>query len=119
MSKRTKSDLFLLGHPPDTFGVSKLPSNREALGLFLKLHFEEKQTIREASTQVIRRAQTIWNGKARIPTKHEQDSIKKLENLYLRWKNLKKLRNRSTEAEVKKRSLFIEILEDLFDIAHS
>ena len=119
MSKRTRSDLFLLGHPPDTFGVSKLPSNREALGLFLKLHFEEKQTIREASTQVIRRAQTIWNAKARIPTKHEQDSIKKLENLFIRWKNLKKLRNRSTEAEVKKRSLFIEVLDDLFDIAHS
>ena len=64
--------------------------------------------IRTASTGVIRQAQDIWTGKARIPVRPQQHSIRKLEKLFLRWKDVKKLRGRTTPAEIKKRDDFKE-----------
>ena len=119
MSKRLQNNIYLIGYLPEVIGVNKLPSNREALGFFMKLHNDEKETIRTASTNVIRQIQEIWRGKARIPTKPEQHSIQKLEKLFSKWKDLKKLRNRSTQGEENKRNSFKQSLDDLFDISHS
>ena len=119
MSKRLQNNIYLIGYLPEVIGVDKLPSNREALGFFMKLHIDEKETIRTASANVIRQIQEIWRGKAKIPTKPEQHSIQKLEKLFSKWKDLKKLRNRSTQGEENKRNSFKHSLDDLFDISHA
>ena len=82
------TDVFLLGHPPEEFGVLKLPSNREVLGVFFRLHNKEKKKVREAATESVRQVQAIWVGKARILVKPEQQSIKKLETRFQSWKTL-------------------------------
>jgi hypothetical protein len=116
---RANTEVFLLGHPTEQFGGSKLPSNREVLWVFFRLHDQEKQTIREAATESVRQVQAIWVGKARIPVKPEQHSVKKLEALFQTWKDLKRLRNRKTPAQVCKQEAFVGALDDLFDIAHA
>ena len=82
MTTRSHTEVFLVGHPPEEFGSTKLPSNREVLGVFFRLHNKKKKTIREASTETVRQVQAIWVGNARIPVKPEQHSIKKLETLF-------------------------------------
>ena len=96
----------------------KLPSTREILGVFFRLHNKEKKTVREAATESVRQVQAIWVGKARIPVKPEQHSIKKLETLFQSWKYLKRLRTRKTPAQISKQEAFREALDNLFDIAH-
>ena len=118
MNAKGKTEVFLLLHPPNKFIGSKLPSNQQALGVFLHLHNVENMTIRDAATDTVRQLQDIWLGKARIPVKPEQHSIKKLESLFKSWKDLKILRNRKTQAQTNKLNYFQESLEDLFDIAH-
>lgn len=119
MTTRSQNEVFLLGHPPEEFGSTKLPSNREVLGVFFRLHNKEKKTIREASTETVRQVQAIWMGNARIPVKPEQHSIKKLETLFQTWQNLKRLRNRKTPTQTCKQDAFIDELDNLFDIAHA
>ena len=73
--------------------------------------------IREASTIVVQKVETFW-AKARVPTRHHQDSIKKLEKLFNTWKNLKKNSKRTTQKQSENESSFKDTLDDLFDIAH-
>lgn len=119
-STRSSTEVFLIGHLSEQFGGgSKLPSNREILCTFLWRHHQEKKTIREAATESVRQTQAIWVGKGRIPVKPEQHSVKKLESLFQTWKDLKRLRNRKTPAQVCKQETFARELDDLFDIAHA
>ena len=119
MVTRAQTEVFLVGHLQEEFGGTKLPSNREVLGVFFRLHNKEKKTIREASTETVRQVQAIWVGNARNPVKPEQHSIKKLETLFQTWQNLKHLRNRKTPTQTCKQDAFTDELDNLFDIAHA
>ena len=61
----------------------------------------------------------IWTELARIPVKHQQHSIAKLELLFKLWKDLKRLRERKTPTQLEKVNQFSSGLDDLFDIAHA
>lgn len=116
---RSKDKYFLLDFIVKKFHGSKLPSNRDALGVFLRRHVEEKETIRESATKTIRDLIPFWVGKARIPVRPEHHAIKQLEILFQTWKDLKRLRNRRTPAQIKKEETFVDNLDDLFDISHA
>jgi hypothetical protein len=56
---------------------------------------------------------------AKIPIKHRQDSVKKLEQLFGEWKGLKKNKNRQTQTQQTNEASFSEVVAQLFDIAHA
>ena len=119
MNTRVQSEDFLVGHPPECYGSTKLPSNQEAFGVFFHMHIKEKKTVRQAATETVCQRQDIWLGKARISVKPDQHSIKKLELLFQTWKELKRMINRKTPAQIEKVNLFRESLDDLLDISHA
>ena len=76
MNTRGQSEDFLVGHPLECYGSTKLPSNRKAFGVFFHMHIKEKKTVRQTDTETVRQLQDIWLGKPRIPVKPGQHSIK-------------------------------------------
>lgn len=117
VSTRNQKCIYLLDSYITDITGSKLPSNRQALGYFLYLHLEGKETIRQASTLTIEKVFKFWE-KACIPVKHKKNAITKLEKLYNSWKNLRKHKLRCSITQQKQESEFKECLDDLFDVAH-
>ncbi|XP_073443981.1 uncharacterized protein [Dendrobates tinctorius] len=116
VQNRNKDKLFLVGYPIHQITGCKLPSNRQVLcALFYNLR-TVKLTVRESAKLTIREVFIFW-GKARIPTKHEQDAITKLEKLHAEWRSLQKDRKKTSETAKNKFKQFVEKLNDLFDIA--
>lgn len=95
--------------------TSKLPSNRDVLGSFFyntrKLHINSKESADLVYTEV-----SVFWLKARIRLREKQHCVKKVLDLYNKWKNLKKSKDR--ESNIPKEKAFINELDDLFDIAH-
>lgn len=116
---RSKDKYFLLDFIVKKFYGNKLPSNRDVLGVFLLRHVEEKKTIRESATKTVRDLIPLWEGQARIPIRPEHHAVTQLENLFQTWKDLKRLRNRRTSAQINKEKTFVDNLDNLFDIAHA
>lgn len=81
METRDKTKLYLIGSCVTELLGAKLPSNFQALGLFLHLHLEKKMDIQQAARKVIKEIMTFWD-KARIPVKASQHSINKLKKLF-------------------------------------
>lgn len=96
----------------------KLPSGKQALGHFLHRHSILKEEIRTAANNTIIRVEEFWSH-AKIPVKHRQDSIKKIEQLFHEWQGLKKNKNRKTKTQQDNEAKFSEMLQELFDIAHA
>ncbi|KAL4090485.1 hypothetical protein QTP88_025312 [Uroleucon formosanum] len=97
---------------------SKLPSNKQVLSVLFFNMREVKLNSHHSATLVIQETMIFWQ-KARIPTKTEQKCVKKLEDLYQKWRNLQKLEHRKSEIQMHKNAQFISKLDDLFDIAHA
>src|SRR5215469_11266488 len=66
----------------------------------------------------VKRTEYFWL-QSRIPVKYRQDSIKKLEKLFVEWNNLKKSKGRRTGTQMNNEQTFLEKVENLFDIAHA
>ena len=104
--------------PAEVVGGSKLPSCEQVLGNFLYRHSVMKQDIRTAVADTIERVEDFWL-RAKIPIKHHQDTIKKLEQLFYEWKGLKKNSKRRTATQRANEATFSAANKELFDIAHA
>jgi len=113
---RSREDVYLIGNYVEDIKGSKLPSNHQALGYFLRLHHKENKTVREAANETIDKIEEFWK-RAFIPVHYKQHSVKKLETLFMQWKGLKKNSSRKTETQKKNEEQFTECFNDLFDIA--
>lgn len=116
VQSRTKDKIFLVGYPIHQITGCKLPSNRQVLCVLFYNLRAVKLTVRESAKLAIREVFIFWE-KARIPTKHEQDAITKLEKLHAEWRTLQKDRKKTSETVKNKFKQFVEKLDDLFDIA--
>lgn len=115
VQSRSKDKIFLVGYPIHQITGCKLPSNRQVLCVLFYNLRTVKLSVRESAKLTIREVFIFW-GKARIPTKHEQDAITKLENLHAEWRTLQKDRMKTSKTAKNKCKQFVEKLDDLFDI---
>jgi len=53
---------------------------------------------------------------AKIPIKHRQVSIRKLEQLFCQWKGLKKNQRRQTETQQANKAKFLEMVEEFLSL---
>jgi len=116
--KKNKRGIWLIGGTLDKLSGCKLPSNKQVLGRFFELHSKEKKTINMSATTTARELVQFWQ-MARIPLRQEFHIINKIKELHARWQGLKKNASRKTETQQKQQQLFVEILDDLFDVAHA
>ncbi|KAG7170807.1 Carbohydrate sulfotransferase 3-like 3 [Homarus americanus] len=89
----------------------------DVLRLFFHGHNEHKKTVNDSASEVAASVISFWN-KARIPTITEKSIGRKVVDLFLMWKGLKKNCTRTTDTQRKKEETFCDELEDLFDVAH-
>ncbi|KAG7156073.1 hypothetical protein Hamer_G029039, partial [Homarus americanus] len=116
-STRSKTEVWLIGqHITEITGV-QLPSRGDVLRLFFHGHNEHKKTVNDSASEVAASVISFWN-KARIPTITEKSIGRKVVDLFLMWKGLKKNCTRTTDTQRKKEETFCDELEDLFDVAH-
>ena len=97
---------------------AKLPSNRQVLHVFFYNVRVVKLTTKESAILVIQEVSIFWQ-KARIPTKRSDHCVEKLLKLYDEWKCLQKNLTRGAGKDKEKRGIFVDNMDDLFDIAHS
>ena len=76
----TRSQDYLLSCAESIEG-SKLPSGEQVLGHFLYRHTVIKEDISTAARHTMDRVDEFWL-RAKIPTKHRPDSVKKLKELF-------------------------------------
>lgn len=120
MAKRLRSgkeNIFLIGDVNDQITGAKLPSNRQVLSVLFHNMREVKLNLAESAMIAVKECEIFWE-KARIPTKPTHHSSKKLTDLYHRWKDLVKNKNRESNICRQRETEFESDLENLFDIAH-
>lgn len=108
----------IVGYISNQIVGAKLPSNQQVLSVFFYNVRVVNLTTKESAALVIQEVSIFWQ-KARIPTKRTDHCIDKLLKLYDEWKGLQKNLTRTAGKEKEKRDLFVEKMDDLFDIAHS
>ena len=117
-STRSKTDTYLLGSTENTITGSKLPSRKQVLQLFLHHHLEEKMTLKDAAGETLKVLGDFWQ-RARIPMQKDQRAKEKILRLYEEWARLKKNKSRTTKTQKDNEKQFVNLLENLFDIAHA
>jgi adenylate/nucleoside-diphosphate kinase len=115
---RKDTSVFLIGnYVPQIIG-NRLPWIHQVLEVLFFNMREVMLDLRDSASLVIKETMIFWN-KARIPTREPQRCIENLEGLYKDWRSLQKDVKKTTEYYIKKISLFVFKLNDLFDIAHT
>ena len=101
-----------------TYSNKQLPTNLEALKrLFYKKKTDLKgKPLQHAVQQVVQDIMEIWY-LAKLPYIVMKNAVKKLEDLFNRWRLLQKSQKRMTDKEVQNRKEFTDQLDLLFDIA--
>ena len=112
----TRSKDFLVVPQTEVIG-SKLPSNREVLGVVLHRLQLKKTTLRDVTLAVTPMVAQFWD-MARIPMIRKDNIVTKIEKLHREYELLKKGRYRRSEAQISKEKDFEVLLDNLFDVAH-
>lgn len=110
--------VWLVGTTHEKITGSKLPSIQQVLGRFFYLHVEKKDTIKNSATATALEVSKFWQN-ARIPTKHHCHIVTKIIKLYENWQSIKKSISRKTERQKCIEATFVEMLDNLFDVAHA
>lgn len=113
----TRKDIFLVGHMKHQITGSKLPSNGDCLKVLFYNMRVTKLNLAASARLVIDECIIFWE-KARIPTRDRHKCKEKLIKLHVDWRQLLKNKNKDSEHFREKENNFVEMLENLFDIAH-
>lgn len=111
-------DIKLVGTVSFAINGSKLPSKRQVLQLMFYHMRLGNLNARDSARITVREVIIFWE-KARIPTPKESRSIEKLEKIYNKWKELQKNINHQNAKQKIDETMFIDELDNLFDIAHA
>lgn len=114
---RSGDHIFLIESSAHQIVGSKLPSNKQVLEVFF-FNKSRDSDVNKCARLVIDEVIIFWQ-KARIPTHAIWWCVKKVKDLYEKWKSLQKSSTRRTEIQMRRETEFLNTLDDLFDIAAS
>ncbi|KAF2897735.1 hypothetical protein ILUMI_08441 [Ignelater luminosus] len=112
-----RTTIYLIGAMKNQILGSKLPSQKDCLSVLFYNMRVVNMNLSDAANLVIDECLIFWK-KARIPTKHRSDCVKKLKRLYETWRNLEKSCKRLSDTQKSKEKIFEGNMNNLFDIAH-
>lgn len=114
---KKQRQIALIGNVSHQIVGAKLPSNRQVLEVFFYNMRFVKLTSKESARLTIDAVLVFWQ-QARIPTRDCHKCANKLLKLYEDWKTLNKVNVDKMPAKMKEKfDLFMDVLDDLFDIA--
>ena len=130
MRQHTRA-VYLFGTSLDHLPTNKLSSNQQVLQRFYYIHTIEQQSLKESARLTANELIDIWQRRANLPVKNEDEVSKMIIKLYNEWNNLKMNEHyileskenrdertllKSFNQEEKKRNFLLKI-DELFDIA--
>lgn len=118
--KKLRSDnkIYLIGNMEHQIVGAKLPSKLQVLQVF----FYNKRVIgldTNTSARLVFDEVSLFWQKARIPTSAEWYCTQKVKQLYEEWASLQKNSSRKSASNKSAEEIFIDQLDELFDIAAS
>lgn len=114
---RMADDLYLIGKIEGDILGAKLPSNRQVLSFYF-YNTKVLNLSKIKSEDVVAEKVASFYDKARIPTALPHNNRLKVEKLVGEYSNLKKNCGRKCGTQTSKERLFVEKLDDLFEMAH-
>lgn len=117
---RSGDDLVLfIGKCKNEILGAKLPSVKQVLQFFFYKMRMENYSLKSSAKLTIAVVSDFWK-RANIPIMSEQNSIKALERIYEKWRNLQKNAKSKYEKHRKNEEEFVDHIENyIFDIATS
>lgn len=114
-----KRQIALIGQVSHQIVGAKLPSNRQVLQVFFyNLRFVNLSA-KESARLTLDAVLIFWQ-QARIPTRDEHKCAAKIIKMYETWRNLNKKPVHNLTAGLKQQyDVFMDTLDDLFDIARA
>lgn len=114
-----KRQIFLIGNVSHQIVGAKLPSNREVLQVFFYNMRFVNLTIKESAKLTIDAVMIFWR-QARIPTRDDHKCADKIAKMYEEWREFTKSPvDRFVGTKKQKYDVFMDTLDDLFDIARA
>lgn len=110
-------DIPFIGYQIRQLNPRKLPTNRQVLSLMFYKKSVMNMNIHQSATIVVDEVMKIWSD-SDIRVNKTYNSIIKLEKLFDQWKNVQKNCSRKTSpAQQLRENVFIDSLDELFDIS--
>lgn len=116
-SLEKKQNIDIIGKTSHQIMGAKLPSNKQVLQvMFHNMRFVLLDKTQSANLSID--AAIIFWKQARIPTRDHHKCAEKLLKLYEKWMNIQRtVPNKRSNKQKQTAEQFVEILDDLFDIA--
>lgn len=116
-SLEKKQNIDIIGKTSHQIMGAKLPSNKQVLQvMFHNMRFVLLDKTQSANLAID--AAIIFWKQARIPTRDHHKCAEKLLKLYEKWMNIQRtVPNKRSNKQKQTAEQFVEILDDLFDIA--
>lgn len=109
--------IAFIGHVSHQIVGAKLPSNRQVLKVFFYNIRFVKLSTKESANLAIDSVLIFWQ-QARIPVRRRDKCIDKILQMYEDWRSYNKKKVDELSSGIKKKfDAFIDMLDDLFDIA--
>lgn len=112
---RTNMELYAIDFRSHQIVTSKLPSIRDVLSVLFYNTRKVNLPIKQSARLVFCEISVFWQ-KARIPIIDEENCVRKIENLYEKYRKVQISSNR--RSNIGKENDFNRNSNDLFDIAH-
>lgn len=118
---RRDDNLYLIGNIgtwKNKILGAKLPSNRQVLSAHFHNTRNERMSL-SASVKLVAEEVAEFYSKARIPVAEPQNNMAKIERLVKEYKSLQKGSGRgNSSSQIEKERVFVDKLDDLFDMSH-
>ena len=118
ISTRKETEVWLIGQPISRIESRKLPSKGDVLRRLFFLMRNDKKNVKDAAEIVEQEVVGFWQI-AKIPTIADYHAAPKVEKEYNKWRSLQKGSSRRSAPQIEKEKIFVNKLNDLFDIAHA
>lgn len=116
MPPKIYDNTYLINQRVEKIIGRKLPTNKQALGLFLHKHIVLNLSVQKSASVVVKEIMSFWV-QAKIPVRQKNKCVDKLYKLFDDWKKLKKNRGRKISNTQKlNEEIFQTTLNNLFDI---
>ena len=115
---RKSTEIWLIGHPVESFKSTQLPSRKEVLALLMNYKDNLGLAIRDAIHATAEDLIDVWKCLG-VPTRMKHHVVKKVKTDFEEWKKLKKNKeNKSKRTKMleKKEQRWVKSLAELFDI---
>lgn len=113
---RSRTSIYLIGHPIDDFEVKSLPSIQDVLRNYFSYHEVKGSTQKDAIAEVTQNLKILWI-KSGIPIFEDKNIIRKVAKEVKNYRNVLRNSKRKGQGQLDREADFSRSIRKLFDIS--